>query len=444
MHFNNSAAVFSWIEGSISSLKEKDNRTFRLERMQKLAELAGEPQKSVPAIHIAGSKGKGSVTGMIASILAEAGMDPGRYSSPHVSDYRERICRGLDYFDEAVYVKAGNELYDLAVGALRATPLQPPPTFFELMTLYYFLCCRAAAVRTLVVETGLGGRLDATNVIEPQLCVITSMELEHTEYLGDTIEQIAMEKAGIIKPGKPVLVMKQEEPVYNVLKQKAEELNAPFYYLPDLIKIENIEITKEGTAFDTSNSCYSCHSWLKIPGKIQAANAATAIFATNFFMRDNKCKQEESFTHTLDEETIQRGLAKFQLPARFERLAEGIIVDGAHTPNSVALTLETFCNLYGEGGVLLFGCAASKNIESMAGILSPHFSKIVLTRPGNFLVSDMQREANAFKDANASLNANTIIEPSPEAAVDKALELGRPLLCIGSFYLAGIFREKMK
>ncbi|MDR2182073.1 MAG: hypothetical protein LBN92_05270, partial [Treponema sp.] len=225
--FTRSGEVYRWIADFANLERGMGGRPgehFKLDRMRQLARLAGHPENSAPVIHVAGSKGKGSVTAMIAAILDKAGMKTARYLSPHVSSWRERIGSAGGAFPEEVYVAAGNELREIE--AARRNGAERPafgpakhggadggyagaggePTFFELATLYFFLCARTAGAEIMAVETGLGGRLDATNIVDPLASVITLIETEHTEYLGNTPEQIAGEKAGIIKRGKPLFL----------------------------------------------------------------------------------------------------------------------------------------------------------------------------------------------------------------------------------------------
>jgi len=180
--FTGSPEVYDWLSGYINLERGQTLRSFRLDRTIALAELAGHPEKCAPSFHVAGSKGKGSVTGMIAAILEASGMRTARYSSPHVSDFRERILLGDSFFSEEIYTHAGTELREL-VASLPSTPyadLFDPrfeygegPSFFELMTLWFFLCARLSHADAMAVETGMGGRLDATNIDDPLASVIT-------------------------------------------------------------------------------------------------------------------------------------------------------------------------------------------------------------------------------------------------------------------------------
>ncbi|MDR0583877.1 MAG: tetrahydrofolate synthase [Treponema sp.] len=434
--------------------------------MELLAELAGNPERRVPSIHIAGSKGKGSVTGMIASILQADGRRPARYMSPHVSDFRERISLGNSFFDEAVYCAAGGELRELAESAVPAAKSRlfdpaleggEEPTFFELLTLLFFLCARHADCDVLVVETGMGGRLDSTNVLDPLVSVITLIELEHTGFLGNTITAVACEKAGIIKTGKPLVLARQggeawssdedSNSVLNVFKKAAAEKHSPLIYFPESAEVQILKIHTGGTDFTLrfKNGAFPAglaggaplELFVPVPGAIQGENAGLAVMAL-----------KTAFPQ-IGEDAIRRGLEDCHIPARFETVLRDppVIIDGAHTPESAALCAETFCSLYGDGGILLFGCAADKNAAAMAEVLLPHFSRIFITTPGSFKISDPGRIYEAFTAVLAGPDPGqdkvTLVRETGEA-VRQALEWGRqqglPVLGAGSFYLAAEIR----
>ena len=421
--------------------------------MEVLAELAGHPERCAPSIHIAGSKGKGSVTGMLASMLETAGRRPGRYMSPHVSDFRERLSRGSVFFDEAVYCAAGNELWEITehqVPAAKSSLFDPavedgePPTYFELLTLLFFLCARQDGCDSLIVETGLGGRLDSTNVVDPLAAVITLIELEHTALLGDTIAAVAGEKAGIIKPGKPLVLAKQCPQALEVFTTRAREKGSPLVYFPETVELSNLRIHTGGTDFTLNFKATGAgRDWfpgplnlsIPVPGAIQAENAGLAVMAL-----------KTAFPQ-MDAESIRRGLEQFRIPARFETLSHDppVIIDGAHTPESAALCVETFRALYGDGGVLVFGCAADKNTAAMAETLLPHFSRIIITTPGTFKVSDPENIYAAFTaEISGAARAQVSLILETAEAVRQALSLGRekglPVLGAGSFYLAAEIR----
>ncbi|MDR1868741.1 MAG: tetrahydrofolate synthase [Treponema sp.] len=462
--FSSSAEVFSWLSRFINLERGQKPKSFRLDRMEILLELADRPDKCAPSIHIAGSKGKGSVTGMLAAMLTAAGFRAARYMSPHVIDMRERICLGNSYFSEDIYRAAGDELREITEARLpaAANPLFDPstpqgcePTFWELLTLFFFLCARRANCDVMVVETGMGGRLDSTNVLDPLASVITLIELEHTGFLGNTIAEVAGEKAGIIKTGKPLILAKQCEEALNVFKRKAKEKNSPLFYFPEEAEISNVKVTPLGTEFTLAfkrNTLFSADSEnrplslsIPVPGKVQAENAALAIAAV-----------KTAFPQ-IDKDAIRRGLASLNIPARFEKIAPSsqedtppFIIDGAHTPESLALCIETFCSLYGESGVLIFGCAADKDASAMAHIAHSHFAKIFITGTGTFKISSPAAVYEAFAKTAVDCREKTELAPDIEEAIKKAQNFARennlqgsllPILGTGSFYLVSEIRK---
>jgi dihydrofolate synthase/folylpolyglutamate synthase len=396
---------------------------------------------------------------MINAVLDAAGLKTARYTSPHVTEYRERIMTGNNFFDEPIYIEAGGELVSLTAALLQkaggssagiGTGLElfdprfdagEEPTFFELLTLFFFLCARRARCEVMVVETGMGGRLDATNIVDPILSVITAIELEHTEYLGNTISAIAGEKAGIIKPGKPLILAEQGDEALAVFTKAAAEKRAPLCYFPDTAAIERLRVHREGTDFTLVCKKPGLFSspldiTIPIPGEVQAKNAGLAVLAL------------KTAFPSIGEKTIRTALAGFRLPARFETLCHvpALIVDGAHTPKSIGSCVNTFITLYGGGGILLFGCADGKDVESMARILVRHFSHIMITTPGTFKISDPEKVYGIFKKEGEPEAGRIVIECIKEtkAALQKALDLGRtrglPVLGTGSFYLASEIR----
>jgi dihydrofolate synthase/folylpolyglutamate synthase len=392
---------------------------------------------------------------MTAGILEAAGIRTARYASPHVSDYRERISLSAGFFEESVYLEAGRELRavteDLRDRTEPEARLFDPesgtgeaPTFFELMTLLFFLCARISACDAMAVETGIGGRLDATNVIDPLVSVITPIELEHTEYLGTTIAAIAGEKAGIIKRGKPLLLSGQTPDALDVFRQGAEQNRAPLIYFPDTAEPAAVRVDKRGTAFTLRFKREGffpgpLELFLPIPGAVQAGNAGLAVLAA-----------KTAFPH-IEGAAVRKGLASFSLPARFERMLEEppLVIDGAHTAQSAALCAVTFAELYGNGGILLFGCAKGKDAASMAQTLLPHFSQVIITRPGTFKISDpdeayavFRREALPF-DRMPEIRCIPETNRAIETVLERARKSGLPVLATGSFYLAAEIRERI-
>jgi dihydrofolate synthase/folylpolyglutamate synthase len=448
-----SSEIFKWLSRFINFERGQKPKSFRIDRMEALLNIADHPERCAPSIHIAGSKGKGSVTVMLSAMLTHAGFRVARYMSPHVVDIRERICFGDKYFSEQVYTAAGDELCNITEVLLPAAsnPLfdsetedGAEPTYFELLTLLFFLCARNANCDVMVAETGMGGRLDSTNVLDPLVSVINIIELEHTGFLGNTITEIAGEKAGIIKQNKPLILAKQNEEAFDVFMRKIKEKNSPLFYLPDIAELSNVNVTQQGTDFTLSFKNINNFSTLfsdplslsiNIPGKVQAENAALAIAAA-----------KTAFPN-IGEDAVSGALKSLNIPGRFEKISEEplFIIDGAHTQKSLELCIETFCSLYGEDGILVFGCAADKDEKAMAKIASPHFEKIFITTPGTFKASNPALVFDAFA---AKAREKTLLLTGTHEAVITAVQLARrrnlPVLGTGSFYLVSEIRNLIK
>jgi dihydrofolate synthase/folylpolyglutamate synthase len=456
--FSRSAEIFDWLSRFINLEQGYTPPSMRPERMRIIGELAGHPERCAPSVHIAGSKGKGSITAMLTRILEAEGMRPARYMSPHVVEYRERITLGDTFFDESVYLAAGEELRHLAdilcdpsteaYGAMLdvSDGCSPEPTFFELLTLLYFLCAREAGCDALIVETGMGGRLDPTNIVDSAVAVITGIELEHTEFLGNTLSAVAGEKAGVIKQKRPLILAEQPPEALDVFRRTAAKLDAEIFYCPEIVSIDNMKVSRGGTDFtlnfrEKGFFDEALELSVAIPGEIQGQNAALAVLAL-----------KKAFP-CVKAGTIRRGLAGFSLPARFEKLCDDppVVVDGAHTDISVRLCVKTFTELYGQGGVLIFGCALGKNDEAMADALLPHFSYIVVTTPGTFKMSGPEQVYETFKRRQAGgSNIKTeigLVKDTADGmrrALDRARKEALPVLGIGSFYLAAEIRDFVK
>ncbi|NLC92298.1 MAG: bifunctional folylpolyglutamate synthase/dihydrofolate synthase, partial [Treponema sp.] len=350
----NAVNVFEdWLENYLNFEKNPKKNIFWIDTIDFLCKRFDNPQDNSPCFHVAGSKGKGSVSRMISSILEEAGYSVGVYSSPHIIDFRERISKPSSFFEEFIYEDTVKELVPKIESIIpEDLPGGRPLTWFELVTIYAFLCFRRAKVDWTVYEVGMGGRLDATNIVRPKLCCITPIELEHTEFLGDTIEKIAGEKAGIIKNCTPVIIAKQQtQSVNEVFIKKAEEKHAPIYFVDKLIDDISYKFDKNSHKMNISieSSIFSrtINANLSLLGGMQAQNAAQAAIAV------------KKIYPNLNENIIEKGLEKAFLPGRFEIVSnpycfEGIpnlILDGAHTVKSISLTLDTLKAIYGDNKV---------------------------------------------------------------------------------------------
>lgn len=433
-----------WLDTYLNFEKLPQKDIFWLDTMEYLCQITNHPQKSFPSVHVAGSKGKGSTSVMIASILEAAGYKSGLYTSPHILDFSERIASAQGPLPEQVYEAAAQELMETVEAIIPENLLgQRPITWFELVTTFAFLCFRQAHVDWAVFETGLGGRLDATNVLEPQLSVITPIELEHTEFLGDTIEKIAGEKAGIIKKATPVIVAPQKETTQKVLEAKAKELQCPLLKVEELIQVQGKMVAgKMELRLESKLFARPIITQLSLLGDYQLWNAATAALAVKTLFPE------------LPEEAIEKGLSQAKLPGRFEviqRQGIDVVLEGAHTPTSVALSLQTFHHYLEDTHAtntlkkslhhastrkphLLFACAADKDVHTMAKLFSS-FGSMILTRPGGEKQSNPQLLQDAFKEAGHEFNYISDFKEAIQKALQQALKDGVPLLVTGSFYL---------
>lgn len=427
-----------WLNDFLNFERTPEKNIFWLDTIDYLCKRFDNPQDACQCIHVAGSKGKGSVSKMIACILDEAGYNTGIYSSPHIIDFRERITKPDGFFSEEIYESAIKELVPGIESIIPANlPAERPLTWFELVTLYAFLCFKKAKLDWAVYEVGMGGRLDSTNIIRPKLCCITPIELEHTEFLGDTIEKIAAEKAGIIKNCTPVIIARQaSNSVERVFQEKAFTRHAPCYFVDKMIdhasyffheKTKTMRIHLESTIFNRP-----IETDMKLLGKANVQNAALASIAI------------KKLYPNIDESIIERGLAKAILPGRFEIInnipgyknCPDVILDGAHTYNSINLTLDTLNKIYDNKKVnLLFACAADKDIKDISTLFKYRFNHIFLTKPGDKKKSDINAAEEAFKNAELKYSLNKNYKEAILEAVRKSAEDNAILLITGSFYL---------
>lgn len=459
----------NWLDSFLNFEKLPTKDIFWLDTIEWLCGKFNNPQESAPCVHVAGSKGKGSVSRMISSILTASGKKTGLYTSPHIKDFYERVSINGALMNKALYESCALELQkkvdELKNGAL---PSNRQITWFELVTVYAFLCFRAAKTDANVFEVGLGGRLDATNIVRPKIAVINTIELEHTEFLGDTLEKIAAEKAGIIKENTPVLCAEPTSAGVRVaFEEAASKKNASLYFADELC--DALEYSYEKSPQDQNdggrkslqgqNAAASNDSGresaryfmnvemrsplfsrplkacLSLLGNVQAHNAFLAAAAVRLAFPE------------ISEDTIERGLEAAALPARFQTIALGgglLVLDGAHTANSIAGTMETFNALFSDDARpkrLLFACAADKDVVHIAPLFKRKdgrslFEKITITKLNSAKQSDPQKAAAAFKEAGLSFELLEDYEAAILSAVEAAKRDGAVLLATGSFYLA--------
>ncbi len=408
-----------------------DDETFKLERMTTLMETLGNPHQHVRMVHIAGTVGKGSTAAMTASMLENCGYAVGQYTSPHLIDVRERIAINGQLIARAEFV----ELMRQAAEAAESVEMEP--TFFELVTAVAFMHFAEQAVDLAVIETGLGGRLDSTNVITPEATVITRIDYDHVNILGDSLTKIAMEKAGVIKRGVPVITFDQEDEVMDVLRRKTEEIAAPLRVVgkdiefscrfaagPDLGPHSRVCVVTETSQF--------MHLPVPRPGEHQAQNCALALSVIDTL---------KSSGFECPEVPMLEGLTSTKSPGRMELVWDQprILVDGAHNPASLgALMRSVGAHVPYDSMVCVFGCCEDKDIDEMLRKVVLGGDKIIFTKAkGNPRALDPEELQRRFAEFYGKMNQ--VAETLPEALDLATRAVGRDdLICVtGSFYLVG-------
>jgi dihydrofolate synthase/folylpolyglutamate synthase len=351
------ATVLSWLYG----LEAARGMDFKLERVALALKNLGNPQQRFAAIHIAGTNGKGSVAAMVHAMFTAGGYRVGLYTSPHLVSFTERIRIGAREIAEEDVVVLAREIHTAAT--VRGIDL----TFFEFVTVMAFLHFARAGVDLAVIEVGLGGRLDATNVLDPDVAVITTIGLDHEEFLGDTLLSVAREKAGIVKPGRPLIIGNVPREVGGFLQCVADDRGAPARWAGrDFSVAGTVPFRCSGTDWDVDDIR------LSLRGSYQRDNAATAIAAA-MHLRDK---------FPLAAAAIRRGLAEVRWPGRLDVVQTDplVVLDGAHNVDGIATLVDELRGLVGARDVhLLFGVMRDKRWHPMVEAIGPMVSSATLT-----------------------------------------------------------------
>jgi dihydrofolate synthase/folylpolyglutamate synthase len=410
---------------------------FDLRRVHSLLARLGDPHLGRQTVHIAGSKGKGSVAVMVASILQAAGYRSGLYTSPHLHNVRERIVVdgqpiGEDEFARLTEVLAPQVVAENEDGRFGQL------TTFELLTVLAFLYFQDRDAQWQVLEVGMGGRLDATNVMdEKAVCVITPVSLEHTTVLGDTVEKIAAEKAAILRPGTTVVMAPQPYPeAAAVIRGRAAELGAPLLDVGETYSMRRLGWDLTGQSFRLAGPGCSRELWLPLLGAHQMENAATAV-ATIDALRSGGV--------AVSEESIWEGLGRLSWPGRLEVVRDEplMVVDGAHNGDSARRLRQALRDYFSfDRAILVMGVSGGKTIGAMAEELAPLTHLLIATRSHHPRAAEPEAVAAAF--AAQGVASETC--PSVAMALDRAQALaGRDdLICVvGSLFVVAEAREQV-
>lgn len=402
---------------------------FRLERSERLLKLLGDPQKDYRIIHIAGTKGKGSVAAMIASVLKAAGLKVGLYTSPHLVSFTERIrLNGRPITEE--------DLCDIVSCAepymeeLRADGL----SFFEAYTACAFSYFSEEDADVAVLETGMGGRLDATNAADAGISVITPISMEHTRVLGHTLQDIAREKAGIIKKGSITISAAQKDDALKEIIEACGRNNAPLRLVGRDILISEGGFDRDSQAFSVRTEFMNYPSLtLKLRGRHQLVNAATAVGAVEAF---------RVYGHAVSQDSVREGLLNTEWPGRLEVLNEDplVVADGAQNPASAGALVEAVKRHFSfRRLILILGISKDKDIEKVSRRLLEITDSVVLTRAQNPRAADPEIIKKYIRDIPCEVTSSS--EYALRSAYSSA---GKEdlILITGSLYLVGEVRRK--
>ncbi len=403
-----------------------------MERITEILRRLGNPQDQFCSVHIAGTNGKGSTTAMYDSIFQEAGYKTGRFTSPHLISYRERFTvNGIKIAKGQVA-----EIITRIKPVLEAVSDDGygNPTEFEIGTIIAFEFFKSEKVDIAIIEVGMGGRFDATNVIRPVLSVITHIDYDHQQYLGDTLTQIAFEKAGIIKPGIPVLIGIQQPEIEEYLCQIAASKGSPVI-LASKIKASNIEVSENGTVAEYQGTCFGdIRIRLGLIGPHQAMNCINVLAGIGVLHQTG---------FAISRPHVLNGLRKAVWPGRMERI-DGIkglqlYLDGAHNPDGARALVRTIQWLYpGQKIALLVGILNNRPVDEMAAILTPIAAEVIVTEVTGFKTATASELAVHFKNQGIEV----IQEPVPGVALQQLLASRNSVaVAAGSLYLIGLLRS---
>ena len=393
-----------------------------LSRITELLEKLDSPERDLKCIHIAGTNGKGSTSAMLDSVLRAAGYSVGTFTSPFIERFNERIMLDGEPIPDKDLCRF------LSVVAPIAEAMEDKPTEFELITALGFLYYKHKGCDIVVLEVGMGGRLDSTNVIEkPLLSIVTGIALDHIAILGDSVEKIAKEKAGIIKPGCPVLYGGDDAVAEGVLEREAALKNASFYKT-DRSSLSVLRSDLFGNLFD-----YNGLTALELPlcGLYQTRNAATVLTALAIL---------EKTGYRISEDAIRKGLAATRWRARFEVLMRDplFIFDGSHNAQGIDAAVESIATYFhGQRVYLLSGVMADKAYDGMVQTLAPYAKRVFTVTPDNPRSLKAEAYAAVFRRAGLDAEGYPTVEAGVRAVIEAAKADKTPIVALGSLYLYG-------
>ncbi len=434
-NITNYTSAMRWLSSHVDFEKMRlvpyNNRTFNLERMRKLLELLRNPHEQLRCVHVAGSKGKGSTCAMLASMLQSCGYTVGLFSSPHLVSVSERITINGQIIANADFTDLLREISE------KTATLSEPPTYFEILTATALCYFAEQAVDVAVLETGLGGRLDSTNVVTPLVSGITQISLDHTNILGNDLVGIAREKAGIFKKGVPAISVQQPPEVAAALQQVAEQVGTELEFTGQQIEFSyrfeaNRELGPHTRVSITTPSSRFEHLAVPLQGEHQALNCGLALALLD------KLK-----AHDFDfpEEMVVSGLAATTLAGRMELAwrEPRIILDGAHNAVSIqALIRALGAHISYDSLVMVFGCGQDKDVTGMLKQIALGADKVIFTKSRtNPRAMEPEDLLSRFSDLSGKMSQTAATLPEALRLANRAVSREDLIVVTGSFYLVG-------
>jgi len=403
---------------------------FGLDNIRAITAGLGHPEACCPSVHIAGTNGKGSVAAMLDAALLAAGLRTGRYTSPHLVRLEERFAIAGRAVDPGDLRAAAADVRRLVEGLRAGGTLLAEPTFFEVTTAIAFELFRRARVELQVLEVGMGGRFDATNIVTPLAGAITTIDLDHEAFLGATIAEIAFEKAGIIKPGMPIVLGESRPDAVEVIATAARERRAAIVAAMDGVDL-SVGFAQGRATIDLATPARRYGPMtLGLRGRHQVRNAVVAVRLAEML---------ETRGVPVGREAIERGLTGARWPGRLDLLEAGagrrVLIDAAHNPGGAAVLSEYLAEVHPGGLPMVFGVMRDKNAGAMLAALLPRATHAVMTEPPTPRAMD----ASSLVRLAAGLGRTERIErvPAPAAALERAFAAGDTVLVAGSIFLAG-------
>ncbi|HVF48349.1 MAG TPA: folylpolyglutamate synthase/dihydrofolate synthase family protein [Pyrinomonadaceae bacterium] len=430
MNFSESVAYLYSLGNEVAAMK------LGLENIRRLLDALENPHRKYRKVQVAGTNGKGSVCAFLDAICLKADIRTGLYTSPHLVSITERIKFGGVEITEDEFARLAGRVRELSERLVASGEIEYRPTFFEQVTAIALMSFAEADVEIAILETGLGGRLDATTAADAEIAAITRIDYDHQEYLGATLEEIAAEKAAIIRPGSRVVVGKQEEPVMKAILERCRDLGVvPLTVCEPLVSATDLSKHSAVVEFRTNRGTY-WDSSLGMAGRHQIENACTAVLIAETLALD--------LGFPITDEDVWTGLEDARHPGRLEFIGN-VLLDGAHNIGG-ARALRDFLNEFERRPItLVFGAMRGKGVGDIASVLFPMAKNIVLTCPDNARAITVEELAEMT--AEHLENRDIILEPRVKGALGRAAKIAEYdglILVTGSLYLVGEAKRILK